>query len=352
MDEILSRIKNRVKSIDLCYLNMFTDYQGKESIRPVDIPTHATFDKIFLDDGFAWTKIDIGEPSISVVYQKCILLFSAVDRGALWGSAAATVLMRNHKVIPEEERMIELYMLAAVQSSHHRFFHVADEIHKSIEKNESPGVMYCKIARKIFGKIDGGPNPRFMPSSFNNCDVFSEDRNDNDINKLNKVKIRLIKLLKVEINQISKDANVDDIRAVIRCACAEITKIGANVQLGEFRLLILVQMCALTGFLVEPSPLLHNICYPVKGKASERHLKDVKLDPEDYGFAMEAICHEMSWSNKLNWSETCLCESIDGRRDYVYDILIYGINLHYLDEQGRAIIKYWSTRVWKLLGRR
>ena len=114
-------------------------------------------------------------------------------------------------------------------------------------------------------------------------------------------------------------------------------------------MLVLVQLCSLTGFLMNPRPLLHNIIYPVKGKASERHLKEVKLDKSDYGFAMEAICLEMKWNNKLNWAETSLCESIDGRRDYVYDILIYGMDIHYLDELGHPIVKRWCSRVWELL---
>ena len=86
---------------------------------------------------------------------------------------------------------------------------------------------------------------------------------------------------------------------------------------------------------------------PVKDRASYQHLVSEGIEPDDFDFAMDTICCEMGWPISRNLAETGLCESIEGRRELVYDILIYGMDLYYLNKDGHRMIKEWGLREWR-----
>ena len=150
-----------------------------------------------------------------------------------------------------------------------------------------------------------------------------------------------------DINDIPNGASYRVIQSVVKSAAKDILEMG-GCQLGEFRLLIIIQIAILSGFLVCPHPFLHQIMYPVKDRASYQHLILEGIEPDDFDFVMDTICCKMGWHISRNLVETGLCESIEQRRELVYDILIFGMDLYCLNEEGQRIVKEWGSREWKI----
>ena len=349
LQPIINRIGYRVQKIDESYEYLYNTYTGPNPIRPEDRPTHKSYKKLFIDQHFGWEMMDIGQSN--TVLQKCMVVISAIDRCCLWPAGAVTIIRRFKARVPDIMFLMELLILAALQSSFHRYYYVGEQILDEMDDNNLPdsiGIEYCGRAFETFGMLDGGPNPRFVCSSLNSLPYFKRDRTEIDKQNLEKIKERLAKLLRDDINNIPDDAPYEVIRAVVQSAAAEIREIG-ECQFGEFRLLVLIQLAILSGILVKPRPFLNNLMYPVKDRASYQHLVDEGIHPEEFDLAMEAICQQMQWPKSRNVAETCLCESLEGRREYIYDILFYGMNLYCLNEQGEIIVKEWATRFWKKL---
>ena len=209
---------------------------------------------------------------------------------------------------------------------------------------KSIGDEYASIASSVFGMIAGGPLPRFSASAvdwnkFFRCDETNEP-------KLELVKLRLIQFLR-NIDDLPDEATMEDITTVVK-SCNEDIKNVVPCQLGEFRLLILAQLASLTGFILRPRALLRNLIYPVKGAASYHHMAgEMKVPEMHFEYVMESICREMNWIYCRNVAETMLCESLPGRREWIFDILIRGQDLFRLDSTGRPLRKRWSRLVWE-----
>ena len=140
---------------------------------------------------------------------------------------------------------------------------------------------------------------------------------------------------------------MDEIRTVVK-SCNEDIKRVVPCQLGEFRLLILAQLASLTGFILRPRVLLRILVYPVKGAASYHHMaEEMKIPEKDFEYVMEAICRGMNWLFERNPAETMLCEALPGRREWIFDILIFGQDLFRLDSAGRPMRKRWCRLVWE-----
>ena len=350
LKNILNRIRVRVEKIDYSYEEMFNTYTGPNKILPSDVPKHNSSNLLFLDPFFSWKDINIGNDN--VILQKCMVVVSGIDRCSTWPVGAVTIIRKFKQKTQDMMWLLDLLILASMQSSFLRFYNIGEDLLLQNGDNnnlpESIGVEYYKLAMERFGMLDGGPHPRFVCSSINALPYYRPERSNEDIEKLQKIKERLIKLLGEEINNIPEDAPYEVIQAVIQSASLDILQIGA-IQLGEFRLLVLIQIAILSGILVKPRPFLNNLMYPVKDRASYQHLVDENIDPKDFDFAMETICQEMKWTPSRNVAETCLCESLEGRREFIYDILFYGMNLYCLNEKGQTLEKLWNSRQWILV---
>jgi hypothetical protein len=140
------------------------------------------------------------------------------------------------------------------------------------------------------------------------------------------------------------------VRDHLKACHEELLAIG-NVEYGEFRLQILIQLAALTGVVLEARPLLADFAYPAKGMASYHHLHVIGgVEESSFEEAMLQIKHELQMPTAgQNEIETVLCESSPGRYLEKDDVFFWGQDLHRLTKEGRVECKPWMLVAWIVL---
>ena len=132
-------------------------------------------------------------------------------------------------------------------------------------------------------------------------------------------------------------------------SCA-ILEVNRRTELGEFRLMIILQICALSSVRVWPSPKLLNLLYPIPGKGSARHLIEAGVSEADHPAAMKRVVHHFDLSKfGNNAGESLLCESLPGRN--VFDVFLRGQDLFLMDaHEGVPHVKRYNNDSWEVLG--
>ena len=121
----------------------------------------------------------------------------------------------------------------------------------------------------------------------------------------------------------------------------------ARADIKEFRIMVFVQLCILSGIIIRPSPTLRELPYPSKDRASYAHLKDADIPPEMFDSAMDLVAHCLQmpvWHR--DEMETILCESRPDRDCKKWDVFIRGQNLYLLDDKGRVLVKQYGSKRW------
>ena len=139
-------------------------------------------------------------------------------------------------------KLLELILLGAHQTSWFRFFHIGM---KMINQNrfDDPFATYVKLAEETFGSITGGPKPRADPPGINVKAVYFP----NDY----KFKSQVIQCILDLVNLVNETSEELLTHAYLRQnvleASATMSRIKVGSELGEFCLMITLQMCALSS---------------------------------------------------------------------------------------------------------
>jgi hypothetical protein len=136
------------------------------------------------------------------------------------------------------------------------------------------------------------------------------------------------------------------LRKAVLQTSAEISRIKApGAELGEFRLMLILQMCGLSSVVLCPSPKLLNLLYPIPGKGSANHLFDVGVNEADHHDALKHVSHHFGLKEfGDNGGESILCEMLPGRK--VFDTFFPGQSLFLLNADGKPLRNKYSTTKW------
>ena len=123
-------------------------------------------------------------------------------------------------------------------------------------------------------------------------------------------------------------------------------KVGA--ELGEFHLMLILQLCALSSVVLLPSPKLLNLLYPIPSKGSSNHLLEVNVDKVDHPDALKRILHCFNLQDYgTNAGESILCETLPGRK--VFDAFFPGQSVFLMNVSGIPMRKKYLLTTWKTL---
>ena len=104
----------------------------------------------------------------------------------------------------------------------------------------------------------------------------------------------------------------------------------------------------MAGFCLKPRKLLNNLSYPVKEIAFYRNIvEDNDINLSDFEHVSRFIYQKLSIPYNRNIDETILCESIEGGRECMWDILPMGCDAFWIDDYGKAWIRLYDKYSWK-----
>ena len=333
---LCSRIKTHFEKLDLACATFLDDCDGSYKPASSELNWKNPWG-FFLDDRCPWIEVkDTGKKDFVC---RCILLPTTVVRDC-WLSPAVHVINQIRSLGVKDRGLLELVLLGAHQTSWFRFFHVGMKMFKG-KKRVDIFRTCVELAELTFGSISGGPKPRFEPPGINATAVYC----GNNPNVLDKVISYLFKMLHDVNSSPEKTFNHEVLRQIVKVISDKLTTIDPPAELGEFRLMLVLQMSALSSVVLHPSPKLLNLLYPIQGKGSAKHLLSVGVQEKDHQDAIRRVSHCFNLVDfGDNGGESVLCETLTDRN--VQDAFFEGQSLFLLNARGSPVEKKHSATKW------
>jgi hypothetical protein len=298
---------------------------------------------LFLDGRCKWSEIpDSKETSNGIIY-RCIVLPTIVARD-FWLSPAVHIITEMKLLGVAEDKLFDLILLGAYQTSWFRFFYIGMSMVRD-KKIADPFKTYIQLAEEAFGSITGGPKPRADPPGIVDIkDVYYPDECKFKSQVVGCVRVLLELVNETPVEEFSHGF----VRENVLRTAAEITSIKSGAELGEFRLMLILQICALSSVVLHPSPKLLNLLYPIPGKGSANHLNAVGVKEADHHDALRRVSYHFGLKEfGDNGGESLLCETLPGRN--VFDAFFPEQSLFLLDAHGKPMAKKYATTKWTAL---
>ncbi len=334
------------------------------------------FRYLFLDDDMPWetellnvTKKKKGRASskLAEVWAECFTLIAAPQRDLFLSLMISAIRCSSicHSLSTEE--MLKFAIIMSYQNSFKRTFYVMKQYQPKNVK------AYYNKMKEVFGTFFGGTDVRYSASGINLEELFFTDGEGD--NRLNSVVVEIMKLFSwINSHTMEKDTGpcdadrervmLVDFEEQVGMAVANLNDMfgkGQKVQIKEFRMLLIVQTCALAGIGLKEHPILTKLVYVVEGTGGHNFLykkNDGALDKSkrQYGFTTDEIMSTLGDALQLekhdigNAMEGIACEAQPKRREgNVRDVFMKGQDLFTLDRFGRRYIKKYGSILWEFL---
>jgi len=121
----------------------------------------------------------------------------------------------------------------------------------------------------------------------------------------------------------------------------------SNLDFGEFRIMLLVQMCLLIKVGIKNGHVdLNNIVYPVADLGASKQLEHI--DVEERPYVLSLIIREMGLEKfGTNAAEGCLCETSENRVGKIFDVVFPGMCLFCICfTTGCCLVKTYGSHEW------
>ncbi len=392
------------------------------------------FRNFYLHDGMPWTTENIASATkkgdrVDCIHMRCLQTVSAIQRDLfLSGEICGIYDVRRCNPNILLSNLLELGIVACYQNSPKRFYYLCHDTQNrkpayrpDTEKQVTNAFEYYHQAMEKFGSFVGGSDNRCSSTGIDFKEVYLTDYDDKVNGVMARVKREIISLCEWingctfeedELEDRTKQRVVITIGEYRRKIDEVVTKLrnintssGKTVEIGVFRLLLLLQICALSGLYLEPHPIctklvfasrhtgavmlikehIYNYQQRQRRKREEEKLSSnvcnnensteddegVLLNPEglivpltkrqrmvddnisvtedyiDYALGRFSKSFDLNDFDRYGAMDTIGCESQTKRREgNVVDAFIQGQCLHTLRPDGRPVHKPYEEKRW------
>ena len=260
-----------------------------------------------------------------------------------WISPAVTVVVRMRSLGLTDDQLIELILLGGYQTSWLRYYQIGSIMFQE-RCITNPFETYIRLAMEKFGSITGGVYKRCEPPGIDVNEVYLKERGV--LNGVVQCIMNMLEWINACQEEVFDSAAV---RMKVQETSCAISEVNRRTELGEFRLMTILQICALSSVRVRPSPKLLNLLYPIPGKGSARHLIEAGVSEAEHPAAMKRVVHHFDLSKfGSKAGESLLCESLPGCN--VFDVFLRGQDLFLMDHGGVPHVKRYNNDSWEVLG--
>ena len=368
---LYSGMLRQIDSIDSCYSHLMNvQYKGNRW-RGVNAFSARNFRFMFLDDDMPWKEEilnDVGTPIVVRTFS----IISAIQRDLFLSLILSGIkeLTEVHNLTLDSQ--LEFAITASYLNSFKRFYYV-------MTCREPKDYVACYMEMtKLFGTFKGGTDIRYSASGIDFEKVF--------IKKKGKTRMDLaVAQFKSLFNWMNRHRFEEDPKVkygrkrdvtTVEEFQQRTTKTlnalkGHKMEINEFRLLLITQICALGGIFLKEHPILTKFMYVVKGTGGYKFLAErSKQTPKEYiartvmksnkvgevKFTVSqsrcimdslAFALEIDGADRVNGMECLACESQESRREEsVRDVFVYGQKLYTLGADGKQYVKHFGSHMW------
>jgi len=245
-----------------------------------------------------------------------------------------------------------------------RFFNIGQRFLEDLAASDSPGVTYFHIAKREFKGVPfGDPGTGRISSSNMTAEKFEkiflqpDGTSNGNLEKMAKA----LQRMGGWVNETTRTKNFNHfaIQQRVRQCCAELRRccekellqlkkpMTRDVNIGKFRLMMDLQIMALSKLVIIGHKDLNNMVYPVKGLGADAQLAHVQ--EADRPMVLFFIISKNGWEYLgLNAGEGTLCEPSIYRVDKIFDIIFRGMLLFRVMEDGANSLKKFGSSLWEM----
>ena len=342
LTELLTRIRRQADFVNHEYQKFMMDYKGKHQY--TEKLTYNTFHLLVLDDDCPWTRADLGGDGLCMQHMK----FPAAPVRDLFLAPPTTVVYLHHQRTNNRRKSIELAVMAGYQNGFHRYFYVGMNHLDELVKADHPAFVYHKEAKDAFGTAFCDVfTGRISPTDIDFAKLYLND--DGEMNHVMDVVVGevVVALDWIEKNVGTKDFNHVEIEKMVRERLDAVKdKTKCRTGIGEFRFMMILQICCMAGIMQKGHKDLHNLVYPVASLGAAEQLEHV--DRKDRPAVLHCIiseCHLEDYGT--NAGEGTLCETSESRVTNIFDYIMKGMFQFMFDQDGNHLVKMYGKSCWE-----
>lgn len=340
---ILTRIRRQMDQLDHYLDGMMAVQRESGGHQYHERVTSRKIHNLVLDEHCPWEDVHLG----SNVTGKRMRLPAAPVRD-IHLSAPATIAYRHHQAVNDVKRTIEMVVVAGYHHGYDRYYDIGTKhMNELTDPNSRPSLAYYKLAKEQYGVPFGSAQVgRISPSAVNFEDVYLNDKGEmNEV--MDDVVDGILKLLR-GINDIvgTEEFHHNSIENLVQGCMSEWHQKGhTKLDLAEFRIMIIVQLCCLIKVGIEGHKDLHNLVYPVKSLGAAKQLEHVHPDNRQY--VLHLILKETSLEEHgTNAAEGSLCETSEKRVGNIFDHVFQGQMIFRQGPKGKNLLKHYCSDTW------
>jgi hypothetical protein len=374
-------MKRQVDAIDSRYDHLMNLQYSGELPKGLPTLTARNYRAMFLDDHMPWEKENLrekgdeGEP----IYGYTFSVISGIQRDLFMSVIVSAIKMVEQEHSLGQDKLLELAITASYQNSFKRFFHIMS--------TELPTDFadYYEKTKAAFGSFRGGTEIRYSASGLDFEKVFMDGEVGRQRMDLAVAELKSL-FQWMNTHTFKDDHGFDRSRKIITIEDFHrkvkqtlhalefdpLIEKGMKMEIKEFRLLLIIQICALGGIYLDEHPILTKFMYVVEGTGGYKFLLEKeKSEEQEHGKSGTSPCQRtkkkvvytvkqckcimdclalalrIGEADRHNAMECIGCESQEARReDSVRDVYMLGQNLYTVNVDGRRFVKYYGHYMW------
>jgi hypothetical protein len=289
----------------------------------------------------------------------CFTLIAAPQRDLFLSLIISGIRYSSLSHLLSTEEMLKFVIIISYQNSFKRTYYVLKE-----HQPENCKAYYNKM-KEVFGTFLGGKDVRYSASGINLEKLYFKDEEGEE--RLNSVVAEIMELFSwINCHTMEDDIFCDTDRSTITMAEFR-ARVGKTVQhlkekkvqIQDFRMLLIMQTCALAGIGLAEHPILTKLIFVAKGTGGHKFLygeEENERKQKKYGHSTDEIMSILGNALQLekhdigNAMECLACEAQPKRREgNVRDVFLKGQDLFTFDKFGRRYIKKYGFTEWEFL---
>jgi hypothetical protein len=262
----------------------------------------------------------------------------------LYGASTILHLLKERKA--PIRRLVQVAVIAALQSDYHKFYWTGMEILEDYDEDAEVGVgerLFRKF-KDTFGNITGGVGARRMQTSGIDFEKVYLNEDGSFNGTMDFVVDVVLDLFHWINSNVGKDTfTPSNIENEVRAAHTRLE--GKKTDLGEFRILVICHACFLAGVGIKPHASLRDFLYPVAGLGASQQLHSV--DPEKRDEVLKRVIFQFDLHEfGRNGAENCLCEGATWRAGKMKDYLYRGCIRFRIASSGTLLMCTYGSTEW------
>ena len=305
-----------------------------------------TLRNLVLEDQCTWETVELtnekdGHPALSVERMK---LHAAPVRD-LQLNAPVNIVWSHYRHVKELGPAIQLAAIAGMMCGYNRYTALYAREEEALLKSENPMIDYFKLAVDEFGNGFGDPQTgRISPWAANFEKLFMKDDGE-AIKALVDGIASLLYWIKDTVGNPDEFNHAMIQERFIACI-GDWHNAGYKFEMGEFRLMITVQVLCHAGIIVPGHKNLHNLVYPVAKLGAAAQLDHIL--PEERPYILNAIMRENGLEEYgTNSAEGSLCETSEDRVGYIFDYVYRYHHQFCIGKEGGNYVKFYGSDKWE-----